>query len=147
MRPISPVGLTRMGNVSRISSTNFCTTGAPPSSSLIASMTKSSAANFFDKASIDGISARHGGHQVAQKFRNTTFPRCADRRTACPWRSCATKSGAVLPPLWQPVLVSSSAIATSGASAARRLFAQNSPSVPSRTLPMPNHCASDSPSA
>src|SRR5690349_19839998 len=41
-----------------------------------------------------GISALQGGHQVAQKFSNTTLPLYADRRRSAPPASLRVKSGA-----------------------------------------------------
>src|SRR5436853_5083087 len=46
---------------------------------------------------MEGISSRQGLHQVAQKFRNTTFPRKSDRRMSLSFKSGSLKSGATLP--------------------------------------------------
>src|SRR5271154_4708592 len=44
-----------------------------------------------------GISMRHGSHQVAQKFRKTTLPFKSERATSLPLRSLNFRSGAGLP--------------------------------------------------
>src|SRR4030065_2723746 len=44
-----------------------------------------------------GISARQGGHQVAQKLTRTTFPRRSDRVTCPPPSKSGVKSGALKP--------------------------------------------------
>jgi hypothetical protein len=41
---------------------------------------------------MEGISPRQGGHQVAQKFRNTTFPFSELNETFFPLRSASVKS-------------------------------------------------------
>ena len=46
---------------------------------------------------MEGISLRHGGHQVAQKLRNTTCPFSLERDQTFPFRSTVSKSGAGLP--------------------------------------------------
>src|SRR5436853_7637258 len=46
---------------------------------------------------MEGISSRQSLHQVAQKFRNTTFPRKSDRRMAFSFKSGSLKAGATLP--------------------------------------------------
>src|SRR5439155_23364582 len=46
---------------------------------------------------MEGISSRQGLHQVAQKFRNTTFPRKSERRISFSFKSGSVKSGATLP--------------------------------------------------
>src|SRR5213594_4357289 len=46
---------------------------------------------------MEGISSRQGLHQVAQKFRNTTFPRKSERRMSFSFKSGSLKSGATLP--------------------------------------------------
>jgi len=46
---------------------------------------------------MEGISSRHGGHQVAQKLRNTTWPFSLERDQTFPCRSTVSKSGAGLP--------------------------------------------------
>ena len=50
-------------------------------SMLTARTTKPSCLKFRYRTSMDGISSRQGLHHVAQKFRNTTFPRKSDNRT------------------------------------------------------------------
>src|SRR3990172_6392294 len=47
--------------------------------------------------SMAGISARQGGHQVAQKLTSTTFPRSPDRLACPPPSSSRVKSGALKP--------------------------------------------------
>src|SRR5262245_35418304 len=54
-------------------------------------------AKFLLSISIDGISSRHGLHQVAQKFRKTTLPRNSDNRYGLSFKSESEKSGAGLP--------------------------------------------------
>src|SRR6478735_5498265 len=66
-------------------------------SMLTAKMTSPSFSKFLFRISIDGISSRHGLHQVAQKFRKTTFPLKSDRRWGLSFRSEREKSGAGLP--------------------------------------------------
>jgi hypothetical protein len=41
---------------------------------------------------MEGISSRQGGHQVAQKLRNTVFPRYAERLWVLPSRRVTVKS-------------------------------------------------------
>src|SRR3990172_1238810 len=44
-----------------------------------------------------GISARQGGHQVAQKLTSTTLPRRSDREICPPPNKSSVKSGALNP--------------------------------------------------
>src|SRR5438552_17634723 len=66
-------------------------------SMLIASTTSPSRSQFLYRISLEGISSRHGLHQLAQKFRNTTFPRKSDRRTPLSTRSVSSNEGASFP--------------------------------------------------
>src|SRR5512146_1282546 len=63
-------------------------------SMLTARITSPSFSKFLFRISIEGISSRQGLHQVAQKFRNTTFPRKSERRYGLSLRSESEKSGA-----------------------------------------------------
>jgi hypothetical protein len=48
---------------------------------------------------MEGISSRHGAHQVAQKLTNTTFPFNFERLQTFPSKSTVSKSGAGFPTL------------------------------------------------
>src|SRR5690625_3262662 len=51
---------------------------------------------------MSGISARHGGHQVAQKFNMTRCPRNSDNLRLSPSNVASSKSGA-MSPTWRPI--------------------------------------------
>jgi len=61
------------------------------------STSKPSARSAWWSRSSDGASALHGGHQVAQKFTNTTLPRSSASETLPPSSSGSVKSGARVP--------------------------------------------------
>ena len=64
----------------------------------------------FCSSTSDGISARHGPHQVAQKFRTIGFPLNAASFTSTPFMSFSVKSsGAALPATLASATASSSA--------------------------------------
>src|SRR5690606_3229590 len=61
--------------------------------------------NLSFKIWIEGISALHGGHQVAQKLRKTTLPFRSDTLTVFPSLFRKVTSGAVWPTadgVWEP---------------------------------------------
>ena len=72
--------------------------------------------SFWYSRSMEGISARQGGHQVAQKFRNTSFPRYWDRETFLPLKSDRVKSMDAVPSLSaaSPIALNSSAVTSLG---------------------------------
>src|SRR5580704_17172172 len=50
-----------------------------------------------DELTRSGVSARHGGHQVAKKLTTTTLPRKSESLTDFPPVVCSEKSGAIEP--------------------------------------------------
>src|ERR1700680_5167343 len=72
---------------------NFNTLSGGSSSSEIPTISSRSLYSFFSSSS-SGISSRHGGHQVAQKFTSTTLPAQFSLFTGFPSRSWACSGGA-----------------------------------------------------
>jgi hypothetical protein len=82
-----------------------------------------------------------GGHHVAQKFNNTTFPRKSANRTVFPEASISVKPGAVpIPSRWPAATVSATQAATqrsantrvAGKASASAQAAANSPAARSQ---------------
>src|SRR5260221_12043872 len=72
------------------------TTDGPCSSRETPTMVKPLSAYFFWIAINPGISARQGGHQVAQKSRMIPFPLKSERLTSFPSTSVSCQSGAAI---------------------------------------------------
>src|SRR5690348_13547525 len=75
---------------------NDFTTEAPCWSREIPITVKPLSAYFFWIATNSGISARHGGHQVAQKSKMTTLPLKSESFTGFPSTSLKCQSGAAI---------------------------------------------------
>src|ERR1700724_4821436 len=76
-----------------VDSTYGATTLFPSSSIATPRMVSPLSAYFCWNPIIQGISTRHGSHQVAQKFTITTFPFRLDNETSCPCRFLKVTSG------------------------------------------------------
>jgi hypothetical protein len=76
---------------------NDFTTEAPGSSIQTPTTVRPWAAYFFCNATNSGISSRHTRHQVAQKFKITTFPLKSENFTGWPSGSFSCHSGAAVP--------------------------------------------------